>query len=372
MLLFAIVGALRGVVREALVSAAIVLGGLIITLWAGQWSPGLHDLYSGMGQGQEEFTLAFSVLWLVVLVVGYGMGGFVPKGPQSSTTRIVGFLLGLANGAAVAGWSLRLAFSDLQDAQPSSPFYTNPVSFSLMVWSVWFPVALAIIGALVVLIGPLRRAQTAVAQPSQRTDWEPYAAPPGFAQVPAGAGTPGVARGAAMPPPSLGQPVPYSYSTSPTTVLPTQAAPPAPSLPTRDASVPPPAAGQTPPPAQPYGAPDRGGLFAPRTESETRDPAGNTGAPAASQSPSWLLQSTGSTDSWAPPSARIGSTELAGDGTRLTGAPAGSTAGGGTSSADAPTMPVAHVQEPAAKCPHCGTPAAAGAMFCTECGTKLA
>jgi uncharacterized membrane protein required for colicin V production len=369
MLLFAVVGALRGVAREALVSAALVLGGLIITLWAGQWSPGLHDIYSGMSQGQEEFTLAFSVLWLVVLVVGYGMGGFVPKGPLSSSSRLSGFVLGLANGAAVAGWSLRLAFSNLQDAQPSSPFYTNPVSFSLMVWSVWFPVALAILGALFVLIGPLRRAQTAVAQPAPRTDWEPYAAPPGYAQAPAGPAAPGLARGMAVPPPSLGQPVPYSSTASQTTMLPSQAAPPTTSLPTREAFAPP-TGGQPPAPGQPYGAPGRGDLFAPRTESETRDPAGQAGdtsAPAASQRPSWLHQSTGSTDSWAPPGARMGSAAPAGDGTP----PSDGTPSGGTSSAEAPTMPVAQVPEPGSRCPHCGTPVAPGAQFCTECGTKL-
>src|SRR5881392_2756564 len=130
MLLFAVLGVLRGVVREALVSVSLALGALIITLWAGEWSQGLHDIYAGMGQGQEEFVLSFSVLWLVLLVVGYGMGGFVPKQPLSSRSRLAGGLLGLVNGAAVAGWSLRLAFINLHDAQPSSPFYTNPVSYS--------------------------------------------------------------------------------------------------------------------------------------------------------------------------------------------------------------------------------------------------
>src|SRR4051794_285045 len=109
-LLFGILGVLRGPIREGLVSAALVLAGLIITQWAGQWSQGVHEVYTGMSQGQEEFTLSFSVLWLVVLVVGYGMGGFVPKQPLTSRSRLAGGLLGLVNGAAVAGWSLRLAF----------------------------------------------------------------------------------------------------------------------------------------------------------------------------------------------------------------------------------------------------------------------
>ena len=46
---------------------------------------------------------------------------------------------------------------------------------------------------------------------------------------------------------------------------------------------------------------------------------------------------------------------------------------GGAASDEGATMPVAQVGEPAAevKCPNCGTPAAPGALFCTECGTKL-
>src|SRR5919199_2600944 len=102
MLLFAVVGALRGVVREGLVAAAIVLASLIITQWAGQWGEQVHSIYSGMTQGQEEFTLSFAVLWLVVLVVGYGMGGFAPRVPLTNPSRLGGFLLGLMNGGAPA------------------------------------------------------------------------------------------------------------------------------------------------------------------------------------------------------------------------------------------------------------------------------
>src|SRR5439155_17528570 len=135
MLLFAVLGAVRGVVREALVAVAIVLASLIIMLWSDQWGPPVHDLFSGMTLGQEEFALSFALLWLVVLVVGYGMGGFVPRGPLATPSRLGGFLVGLMNGAAVAGWSFRFAYVNLHDAQHSSPFYTNPVSFSLMAWA---------------------------------------------------------------------------------------------------------------------------------------------------------------------------------------------------------------------------------------------
>src|SRR5437763_7789512 len=102
MLLFAVLGVLRGVIREALVSVAIVLASLIITQWSDQWGPPVHNLFSGMTQGQEEFTLSFALLWLVVLVVGYRMGGFVRRVPLTTPLRLGGFLLGVTNGAAVA------------------------------------------------------------------------------------------------------------------------------------------------------------------------------------------------------------------------------------------------------------------------------
>src|SRR5438128_3112620 len=172
MLLFAIIGILRGAVRETVVAAGVALAALINSQWSGQWSEGLSSVFKGQNQGQLEFIISFVVLWLVVMVIGYGLGFFVPREPLTALSRLAGGLLGLANGAAVAGWSLRYAYADLDGAQTSSQFYQNPMSYSLMVWAAWFPLLLALLGAILVLVGPVRRAQSALSRPSRATDWE--------------------------------------------------------------------------------------------------------------------------------------------------------------------------------------------------------
>ena len=369
MLVFAVIGVLRGVVREAIVAVAIMLASLIITLWAGQWGEQVHSIYSGMTQGQEEFTLSFAVLWLVVLVVGYGMGGFAPRVPLTNPSRLGGFLLGLMNGGAVAGWSLRFAWVNLHGAQPSSPFYTNPVSYSLMVWAAWFPIALVLLGALLVLVGPLRRAQTAVSQPSAGSDWEPYAARP-TATAPASSYQ--GSRGIVSPSPGASSPAPSSSSpTAPTMAFSTQPAP----GPAREASTPSPWAGRQEPPAlgQAYGERERGDLSSARTERERNDPGTyNSAGTSSRETSSWLLQPTG-TASEAATSGGAASGEAAGMSAGSQATHTEARMAGDANHDEGATMPVAHVDEPVAgaKCPNCGAPAAPGAIFCTECGTKL-
>ncbi|MFL5732164.1 MAG: CvpA family protein [Chloroflexia bacterium] len=413
-LLLAIIGTLRGAVREGIVSAGLILAVLIITQWSAQWSPELHSLIPGMSQSQEEFILSFSVLWLVLIVVGYGMGGFVPRGPLSSTSRLSGFLVGLLNGAAVAGWSLRLAFQHLHDAQPSSPFYTTSISYAYLVWAAWYPIVLALLGAVLVLVGPLRRAQRAASEPSAQSDWTPYTVgTPGYTSAPvvaAGAGAALAAssqsqapRGIVTPPPSppgapyLGQPTPYSSSTAPTMALPTQApggAPPSSSLPAGETPAPPPGAGS---PSQ--GETDRsqpGGAgntpdYGPWAAKSTGQPGWQSLLPDYQQPPAAEVSPTGAPiPETSPPAEGAFAREAS---------PADAPVAGSRTSDEGATMPVAHVAEAtsgqdtqvvpmveapqhepnpdaagaeqAQTCPNCGTPASPGTIFCTECGTKL-
>ncbi|MDQ5823302.1 MAG: zinc-ribbon domain-containing protein [Chloroflexota bacterium] len=177
-LVMGILGAARGFRREAIVSGSIVLGALIVQQWASLWATDLYDMYTGVSHEMQQVALSQVLMSLIVLVIGYGLGSLVPRGRVPSGSRVGGLLLGLANGSAIGGWLLRYIYTSLDGAQPSSSLYQNVVTQSFMIWAGWFPVALAVMGALVALIAPFRRSevevtQTAVATPAPAPVWTP-------------------------------------------------------------------------------------------------------------------------------------------------------------------------------------------------------
>ncbi|HEX8230590.1 MAG TPA: hypothetical protein VF826_14925 [Chloroflexia bacterium] len=159
-----IFGALRGFRREAIVSGSTVLGALIVQQWVSLWADDLYGMYTAVSREMQQVALSHVLLSLIVLVIGYGLGSLVPRGRVSSGSRVGGLLLGLANGSAIGGWLLRYIYTSLDGAQPSSNLYQNVVTQTFMIWAGWFPVALAIIGALVALIAPFRRSEVEVTQ----------------------------------------------------------------------------------------------------------------------------------------------------------------------------------------------------------------
>lgn len=209
-LLFGVVGFWRGLWREAVVSAAIVIGALIVQQWAtpDRWVGDIGEVFGGADPGWIQFTLGTAITLLTVLLVGYVLGGRLVGRPSGASLRTAGALLGLANGSALAGWLLRYAYEGLDRTQLSSPLYNDASSQAFMIWAGWFPVALAALGALVGLLAPLRRAQTAIAQPSPQTDWSPATPPTASAvQTPSSYGS-----SRAEPGPSA--PTPYSPSSA--------------------------------------------------------------------------------------------------------------------------------------------------------------
>lgn len=179
-----LVGLLRGVRREAVVSLAIVLGALIVSVWGGSWANDIHAAFTNFGQQDTQTWLGVVVLVLVTLVIGYGLGSaIVARGPMSGMSRLGGFLVGLANGAALGGWLLRNYYNALLvdlSGSNNTTFTTlqdNPITYWLIIWAGWFPLVVALIAAIVALVGPFRRAQSAVATPSTETNWQPSTAP---------------------------------------------------------------------------------------------------------------------------------------------------------------------------------------------------
>ncbi len=173
MVLLGILGLLRGAGRELVVAAAITLGALIVQQWGALWASDLNSISSGISVGWAHFMLGLLILSAVTLFVGYLLGNRLVDAPTSASTRLMGGLLGLLNGAALAGWVLRYAYVGLDARQLTA----SSISDGFMIWAGWFPVVLAVLGTLYALLSPLRRARAAVERPSAGSDWAPTPTP---------------------------------------------------------------------------------------------------------------------------------------------------------------------------------------------------
>lgn len=388
--ILALVGLLRGALREAILAGTVALAAFINSQWAAQWGSGLYGLSSSWPQQGVQFTISVIVLWATTLIVGYGLGSLLPRTPIPAWSRFAGGLFGLLSGAALAGWSLRYYITNTDGTLAPGVLLDTPVSRVFIIWATWFPLILALLGVIAVIVGPLRRMQGAVAQPTEDTNWTPAstARPPlsgASSTAPiAAVGAPGVSVPYAPPPQAARDtaPVPqYGYNdVSRTRSIPEVDAPPTNLLPAREASAYP---GYTPPSGGPTD-----------TTRITPSGSGDTGTyfsadTASSSDSSWLLQSNEaarSAGSGEPqPEAKAGEDSAA----RLSGdSLAAETASG---SADAPTSypPQETPEDSAAEtdtappvtpaatapdtktCPNCGTKVASTALFCTNCGTRL-
>jgi|GEM_PF-2730074 len=368
-------GAWRGVYREVAVSAAIVLAALIVVQWATRerWASDLSATFTGLGAGEWQFFLTLVLMFLIVSVVGYGLGGLFARRTFSSTPRVLGALLGLANGAALAGWVLRAAYEGLVNKQETSAIYQNPISLGLMVWAGWFPVVLAVLGAVAALVFSLRGERVAsVPDTSQQSSAIVTATPARPVYIP-------------QAPPPYSPPAPPArtdvYSTVPTGAQSTMLMPTleqganAPTAAYPVASAPPPAnlaphrpQGATPhAPFQPASstATSQGrtpGVTEQSSSSDDfhsalRDPQANTphtppfGYDLAAL---WGSEQSGSASTEASPSST--SSEL----TSQQVSPEGSGSDGETTGTTSER-----------RCRNCGNPLQEDAAFCTECGTKV-
>lgn len=176
-----ILGLLRGSRREAVVSGSIVLAALIIIVWGVPWATDLSNIFTNFSVGDSRNVLAYIVMGLTVLVIGYMLGSaLVPRTPISALSRVGGLLLGIFNGLAIGGYLIKGAFDSATvsgNASLADVLTTNNIARYLWIAANWFPLAVALIAAVVALVGPFRRAQTTVATPAATTDWGPSTAP---------------------------------------------------------------------------------------------------------------------------------------------------------------------------------------------------
>src|SRR5947209_9460450 len=88
MVIFGVIGATRGVTREAIMAATIAIAAFVNSQWAYQWSSGLNQVYSGWPQQGEQFWISMFVLWATALIVGYGLGTLLPRQPLTPQYRL--------------------------------------------------------------------------------------------------------------------------------------------------------------------------------------------------------------------------------------------------------------------------------------------
>ncbi len=361
-----IVGLLRGAVREALVSVSVLLGALIIQTWAALWAGDAVEAFPSLDRTQVELALNIVVIGLVVLVVGYLLGSALVSraDPISAASRLAGALIGLANGAAIGGWLLRLGYL----ANPSGGQLDNDISRYLIIWAGWFPLVAALVAAIIALVGPVRRARTRVAEPAPQTNWTP--ATPSSPTPPTVPHPTGGTYGAAYTPsPAASTPATQPYAAAPnltpppytpgvgsvattmafpvqdssrTSVLPAGRpyAPESQPQPQQQATAPYSASSYNSPPAVPpvLGAADQNAARysasdKPATYSEAEQSASS--GFQQREEPSWLVKAAPSVE--LQPEGSVNAAE----------------------SADNLT------------CPNCGASLPANARFCTDCGTPL-
>lgn len=364
-LVFAVFGVLRGVWREAIVSAAIVIAALINKQWSERWATDLNEIITNVGRGEAEFTLSVVILVMVVLVVGYILGSALIKGKPSAASRVFGGLLGLFNGGAVAGWLLLYAYVSLDGAQATSPIYLSGVAQGFMILAGWFPVALALVGAIVALIAPLRRAQTAVSRPSEATNWTPATAGPPVVPAPD--------RSAYAPVYPAMQPSAPGPPTIPTQALPDYYNPPPAYVAgqAQQASQPAPVTQPDPIGAETRSFPAVDIHNQPTVENEQIKPAQPSPPPAWGEpsEPSWLVGPAASAPAVSTPEAQPEGEALAP--IVEPSQPSDEGAAEPEREASAPDTEEIVSAPTTTPCPSCGTQLQSDAYFCTECGARV-
>jgi hypothetical protein len=421
-----ILGILRGTKREVVVSGAIVLASLITLVWGVPWATDIHDMLTNFSVSDIRNFLVYTVMILTVLVIGYLLGSaLVPRTRITPLSRFGGLLVGIANGLAIGGYFIRSQYESANlDATGGNvdlinTLTTNTFSRSLWIWSNWFPLAVAIVAAIVAIVGPFRRVQAAVATPAADTNWGPATAPsvgnraamaspaaplasPGPAAYTTGYGqgftgqNPQQTNQPYQPYGQNQQPTPPAFgagypSASPIPPAPARVedAPPTMPMPTGDQARSAPEGGQSThyfgagsgassPPATPTPPPSEWSTYG----SEPSWLTAQSRTPSSSQLPTESLP-TRKSDS-AVAGSRLDNSLLSrsvaptqaqpvvGDATLVV--PAAAAPATDIANATADTSPAKLVSGPGTgplNCPRCGAAVPADATFCTECGNRL-
>ena len=121
LLIAALNGFRRGALKEAVALIGILLGTLLVMLWGERWGV-MVARRTGWQPGTGQWIAAMGLLWGTALLSGYGSGVLLPrrKDRMPPALRGGGALLGLLNGALLAGFSLRFTQQFLYAETPQA------------------------------------------------------------------------------------------------------------------------------------------------------------------------------------------------------------------------------------------------------------
>ena len=115
-LLFVPFGIRRGIAKEAMVSAGILLGALLAGAWAEAGGTRLGDVL-GMDRGTASFAVALAALLAGTFLVGYGAGAAVGELRPGVPARLAGGLLAAINGIVFLAFLLQAIEQWLQPGE---------------------------------------------------------------------------------------------------------------------------------------------------------------------------------------------------------------------------------------------------------------
>jgi uncharacterized membrane protein required for colicin V production len=97
-LLFVPFGIRRGVAKEAMVSAAILWGALVATIWTEPWAAVLVERFD-LERRTATFAVAVAILFGSAVLLGYGGGAALGRTRQGVLAHLAGGVLAALNGA---------------------------------------------------------------------------------------------------------------------------------------------------------------------------------------------------------------------------------------------------------------------------------
>jgi uncharacterized membrane protein required for colicin V production len=106
-LLFVPFGIRRGVAKEAMVSAGVLLGATLAQRFGGAWGAELTSRF-GLEQGAATFAASAALLLVCTFLLGYGAGAALGRSRPGTASRLAGGLLAAFNAAfllsTLFGW----------------------------------------------------------------------------------------------------------------------------------------------------------------------------------------------------------------------------------------------------------------------------
>lgn len=136
---FAILGTVRGLVRELIGTAGVLLAVVFNDRWGDLWSPDAASTF-GLDPATAQFSTYAAIFILVVLLVNYLAPSLILRHTRienNRSSRGLGFVLGLFNGSVIAAYLLDYMHRFLYNSDPASPVLQAATGKFMRDWASW-------------------------------------------------------------------------------------------------------------------------------------------------------------------------------------------------------------------------------------------